>query len=141
MGLAGEAVLAVPTEDGETRDDVIARLELADLEADLLDNPRGLVAEDGGRGERVVAIDEVEVAVTDPRGDDSDKDLAADGLVDVDFLDCQRLVRTMEYGCFHTGLLCGSSGIRASRRHADCAAPANVSRPVAAAGSDRARLR
>ena len=51
--LAGEAVVAVPAEHRQTGDDVVARLELADLEADLLDDAGGLVAEDGGRGERI----------------------------------------------------------------------------------------
>src|SRR6266568_4925153 len=98
------------------------------------------MAEDGRRGERIVAIDEVQVAVADPRSDDTHEHFAADGLVDVDLFDGERLVRTMEHGGFHTGLLCLASGFGAGRRDRDCAAARKVSRPPASgrvAGSSR----
>ena len=43
--VAGQAVLAVPAEDRETGDDVVAGLHVADLRADLLDDAGRLVAE------------------------------------------------------------------------------------------------
>ena len=58
-----------------------------------LDDAGGLVTEDGGGGEGVVTIDEMQVAVTDARSDDTHEHLAANGLVDIDFLDRQRLMR------------------------------------------------
>ena len=82
-------------------------LKSLDLQPDRLDDAGGLVAEDGGGRERVEAVDEVQVAVADAGGDGAHEHLAADGLVDVDVLDRERLVRTVEDGCFHDGLLWG----------------------------------
>ena len=78
------------------------------LQADLLDDPRRLVAEDGGRGEGVEAVDEVQVAVADAGGDDAHEHLAARGLVDVDVLDRERLIGPVEHGSFHLVLLVGT---------------------------------
>ena len=116
MGLAGEAVVAMAAEDGETSDDVIARLELAHLEAYLFHDPGGLVAQDGGGGEGIEAVDEVQVAVADAGGDGAHEHLATHGLVDVDFLDRQGLMRAMEHGSFHGGLLLDFTGPGASHR-------------------------
>ena len=80
-------------------------LNSLDLQPDLLDDPGRLVAEDGGRGERVEAVDEVEVAVADAGGDGAHQHLAPDGLVDVDVLDGERLMRPVEHGGLHAGLL------------------------------------
>jgi hypothetical protein len=91
----------VPAEDGQAGDDVIARLELAHLQPHRLDDAGGLVAEDGGGGERVEAVHEVQIAVADAGGHRAHQHLAADGLVDVDVLDRERLVWPVEHGCFH----------------------------------------
>ena len=78
--------------------------------ADRLDDAGRLVAEDGGRRERVEAVDEVQVAVADAAGDGAHEHLAPDGLVDVDVLDRERLVGAVEHGGFHVVLLCWMVG-------------------------------
>src|SRR5207247_8283890 len=105
MGLAGEAVVAMPAEHGETGDDVIPRLELAHLKADFLHDTRRFVTEDGRSGEGVEAVHEMEIAVADYGGHGAHEHLAAHGLVDVDFLDGQSLMRTVKYRSFHSALL------------------------------------
>src|SRR3990172_5746970 len=94
---AREAVLAVAAEEGEAGDDVVAWLELLHLGPDSLDDARRLVAEDGRRRELVVAVDEVEVAVTDAARRHADEHLPADGLVDLDVLDGEWLLGAVEH--------------------------------------------
>src|SRR5204862_4653601 len=102
---AGEAPLAVTAEDRQAADHVITRLELADVRADRLHDAGRLVAEDGRRRERVEALDEVQVAVADAAGRRAHQHLAPDGLGDVDVLDRELLVRTVEDGSLHDMLL------------------------------------
>ena len=86
--MAGEAAIAVAAEDGEAGDDVVARLDVGNLLADLFDDASGFVAEDCGRRERPLALYEVEVAVADAAGSGAHDDLAGHGLVVLDLLDC-----------------------------------------------------
>src|SRR5262249_18247704 len=102
---AGEAVVAVPAEDGQARDYVIAGLELADLESHFLHDARRLVTQDGGSGEGIQAVHEVQVAVAHTGADGAHEHLAPHGLVDVDFLDGEGLMRTMEHRCLHVRIL------------------------------------
>src|SRR5262245_14985353 len=101
----GQAVLAVAAEDREARDDVVTGLELRHVRADRFDDPRRLVPEDGGRRERVEAFDEVEIAVADAARHRAHQHFARDGLGDVDVLDRELFVRTVEDGSFHVALL------------------------------------
>src|SRR4030095_10722238 len=112
MGLAGEQVLALAAEEREAADHVIAGPELAHLRAHRLHDARGLVAQDGGGGGGIEAVHEVEVRVADAGSDGAHEHLAAHGLVDVDGLDGERLMRTVKDGVFHVTLLCsdGSPG-------------------------------
>jgi len=63
------------------------------------------VAEDRRGRERIVAVDEVQVTVADAAGDDADEYLVRHGLVDLDVLDGQGLVRPVKYGSLHDPLL------------------------------------
>jgi hypothetical protein len=84
---------------------MIAALQLGDLGPDRLHDSGRLVPEDGRRRKRIVAVDEVKIAVTDTRGDRAHQDLAPQRPVDVDVLDRERLLRTVEHGSFHERLL------------------------------------
>ncbi len=110
VGPSGQAVAAVPAEDRQAGDHVIAGLELRHVLAHLLDDPGGLVAEDRGRGERIVAVDEVQVAVAHAARDRAHEHFAPDGLRDVDVLDGERLLGAMEHGGFHGQLLSRAGG-------------------------------
>src|ERR687891_2682912 len=61
----GEAVLAPATEDGQAGDYVVAGLKLVHVLPHHLDNSGCLMAQDGRRRGRVVAVNEVKIAVTD----------------------------------------------------------------------------
>ena len=96
---------------------MIAGLELRDVRADRLDDAGGLVAEDRRRRERIVAVDEVQVAVAHAAGDRAHEHLAPDGLVDLDVLDRQGLVGTVEDGGFHGELLSSGGTLEGTLRH------------------------
>ena len=100
----------MPAKDGQTGDHVIAGLELGHVRADRLDDAGGLVAEDRGGRERVVAIDEVQIAVAHTARDGAHEHLASDGLRDLDVLDGEGFIGTMEYGGFHGQLLSRAGG-------------------------------
>ena len=70
----------------------------------------GLVAEDRGRGELIVAVDEVQVAVAHAARDRAHEHFAPDGLRDVDVLDGEGLLRSVEHGGFHGQLLSRAGG-------------------------------
>jgi hypothetical protein len=91
--------------DWQTGDHVITGLELRHVRSDGLDDAGGLVAQDRGGRELIVAVDEVQVAVAHAAGDRAHEHLAADGLRDLDVLDRQGLVGTVENCGFHAGLL------------------------------------
>src|SRR5260370_40414449 len=95
------ALFAVAAEHRRTCDDVVARLEIGDGLADLLDYPGGLMAEDRGPGQRIEAFDEMQIAVADARCGGAHEDLVILRIVDVHLLDCQRLIGTMKYGGLH----------------------------------------
>src|SRR5262249_56750133 len=115
---SGQAVLTVAAEDREARDDVIARLEFRHVRADRVDDPRRLVAEDGGRRERIEAFDKVQIAVADTTRHCTHQHFARDGLGDVDVLDRELFVRTVEDGSFHVSHSFGESGPGVYRRPA-----------------------
>src|SRR2546428_6020427 len=108
----GQAVRTVSAKDGQTGDHVIAGLELGHVRADRLDDAGGLMAEDRGRRERVVAVDEVQVAVAHTARDRAHEYLTSDGLGDLDVLDREGFVGTVEYGGFHGELLSRAGGRR-----------------------------
>src|ERR1700751_2939836 len=99
--MAGHAFFAVAAEDREACDDVIAGLQVRDLRADFLDDAGRLVAEDGGGGPHVEAVDEMEIAVAYAAGDGADHDFALFGFVDIDLLDGEWLTGTVEDSSFH----------------------------------------
>src|SRR5262245_31199718 len=101
MGPSGEAVLAAAAEDGQARDDVVARLEFVHRRAHGLHDARGLVAEDRRGGEGIVPVDEVQIAVADAAADDADEHLVRHRLVDLDVLDRERLMRPVKDGSLH----------------------------------------
>ena len=105
MGAPGQTVGAVSAEDRQTRDHVIARLELCDVRADRFDDAGGLVAEDRGGREGIEPVDEVEVAVAHATRDRAHEDLAPDRLRDVDVLDGERFLGTMEHGGTHAPMI------------------------------------
>ena len=88
-------------EDREAGDDMVAGADIADIRADLLDDAGGFMAEHGGGGRGVVAVDIVEVRLADPDGRGADQHLAGTGIGDLDLLDGERAVRAPEHGGFH----------------------------------------
>ena len=80
---------------------MIAGLHVRHLIANRLDDAGSLVPKDGGCGHGVEPIDEVEVAVADAAGDGAHEDLARHRLIDLHFLDRERLVRRVEDCGFH----------------------------------------
>ena len=65
----------------------------------------GLVAEDRGGRERVIAVDEVEIAVAHAARDGAHEHLASDRLRDLNVLDGEGFVGTVKYRGFHGQLL------------------------------------
>ncbi len=110
-------------------------LNSVDLRADRLDDAGRLVAEDRRRRERVVAVDEVQVAVADAAGDGAHEHLAPDGLLDLDVLDRQGLVGTVEDGGFHGELLSSEGTLRHTTPDVNVSGP---DRSSAASGQPRA---
>ena len=80
---------------------MIAGLHVGHLFADFLDDAGGLVAEHGGRGIRIEAVDEMEIAVAYAAGDGFDQDFAVLGFVEFDVLDTERQLGPVENGGFH----------------------------------------
>ena len=107
---AGQTVVTMPTEDGEARDDVIARLHVLDVGAHGLHHPGGLVAQDARHRERIGSLDEVKVAVTDAGEGSPDPNLLAVQVRDRHVFDVQGLADFVQHGCFH--------GVPSSRRRA-----------------------
>ena len=97
---ARRAVAACAATRYERADHVIARLDLGDAGADLLDDARPLVAADHRIARRQVAIGEVEVGVAQARGGVLDQYLAFLGAVEVEFHDLEWLARVEQYGGF-----------------------------------------
>src|SRR5215467_8690800 len=95
VGVAAEALGAASAKAGEAGDDVVAEAERRHLIADGLDDARSLVPEHDAAVERVaaVAVDHVQVAVADARGDGADQNLAARWPIDVDGFDAHRHMR------------------------------------------------
>ena len=54
----------------------------------------------GRRRDRVIAIDEVQVAVADAAGDGADEHFVGQGLIDFDLFDCQRLCGPWKMAAF-----------------------------------------
>jgi hypothetical protein len=82
----------------EERDDVVARRDRRDVEADALDDSCALVPEHGRRvAGGVGARRGVEVRVADPARDEADEYLAGARLGELDLLHDQRLAELLEY--------------------------------------------
>src|SRR5262249_27933102 len=89
IGVPAEALGAASAEAGQTGHHVVAGAKRRHLIADGLDDSRSLVSEHDAAVERVaaVAVDHVQVAVADTRGDGADENLAAPRPIDVDRFD------------------------------------------------------
>ena len=101
VGMARHAIVAVAAENRETGDDVVAGLHIVDGLAHFLDDSGGFMAQYGGGGKGVVAVDKVQVAVANTARDGAHQDFAIQRLVDLDVFDNQRLLGTIEYGGLH----------------------------------------
>ena len=80
---------------------MIARLQIRDRLADLLDHAGGLMTEDRGRGKRIVAVHEMQVAVADARRGGAEQNFVVARIVDIDLLDRKRLFGSVKNCCFH----------------------------------------
>src|SRR5258708_22113436 len=107
--MAGHTFRAVSGENRETRDNMVARLDIAHRLADFLDDSRRLVAEHRRRRMGVVAVDEMKVAVAYAARDRPQQHLAILRLVDIDIFDSERLLWPMKHGGFHRGSPCFKS--------------------------------
>jgi hypothetical protein len=98
VGMATQTLRAVPAEAGQAGHHVIARAHGRHLRSDRLHHTGALVAQDDRPIERVprLALHDVEIAVADTRRRRPHEHLAARGLVDLDRLDRQGLVRLPE---------------------------------------------
>ena len=106
---------------------MVAGLHVIDGLAHFLDDSGGFMAEDRGRGKGIVAVDEVQVAMANAAGDGAHQDFAILRLVDLDVLDNQRLIGTIEHGGLHCcgppEKFCGEPRTRGTASHT-AAAPA-----------------
>ena len=82
---------------------MIAGLHVCDALADRFDDARGFVAHDDGRIDRERAVDEVEIAVAQPRVRGAHEDLLRAGQVDDQLFDLERLGDFAKYGGVHAG--------------------------------------
>ena len=80
---------------------MVARLHVADLIADGLDDAGRLVPEHAGGGVDVLALGEVEVAVAHAGGGGAHQHLVRARFVDGDVLDFELAGDGAEYGGFH----------------------------------------
>jgi hypothetical protein len=80
---------------------VITRFDIADRLARFFDDTRRLMTQYRRGWERVIAIDEMQITVTDATGDSAHQDLAILRLVDIYAFDRKGLIRAMEDGSFH----------------------------------------
>src|SRR5216683_7817016 len=96
--MAGHTFRAISAENRETRDHMVARLDIADRLADFLDDSRRLVAEHRGGRMGVVAVDEMKVAVAYAAGNGPQQHLAILRPVDIDIFDSERLLWPMKHG-------------------------------------------
>ncbi len=103
-GAARRAVVAGATEHGQARDDVVARLHIGDVGADLLDDAGGLVPKHRGQRVRIKAFHEVQIGMAEAGDRRADQDLARARLRQADVLDDQRLVDFIEDGGLHRAL-------------------------------------
>jgi len=101
IGMSRHALFAVAAEDREAADDVIAGLDVSHLFADFFDDAGGLVAEHGGRGVGIEAVNEMEIAVAYAAGGGFDQDFAVLGFIEFDVLDTERQLGPVENGGFH----------------------------------------
>ena len=103
--VAGEAVLAVAAVDRQAGDHVVARLHVADLVADRLDDAGRLVAEHGGQRVGVLALHEVQVGVAQPGRGGADQHLARAGRADLHLVDLEAPGHGLEEGSTHDAIL------------------------------------
>ena len=80
---------------------MVAGLHVVHGLAHFLDDSGGFMAQHGRSGKRVVAVDEVQVAMANAARDGAHQDFAIQRLVDLDVFDNQRLLGTIEYGGLH----------------------------------------
>src|SRR6266436_3569593 len=84
---------------------MIARFHVADRLPGFLDNPRGLMAQHRRGGEWVIAIDEMQVTVTDAAGNGAHHNFAVLRPVNIDTFDRKGLIGPMEDSSFHRSRL------------------------------------
>ena len=80
---------------------MVTGLQIGDVAADLLDDACRLVTQHCRNREGVLAFHEVQVAVAQACHGSADQHFARTGILNLDILDRQGLVRGMEYGGFH----------------------------------------
>ena len=91
--LPGGAPAAGAAVRDERADDVVTGGDPGDARADLLDDPRALVAEHHRQPRREVTVHDVQVGVAQPRMGVADQHLPRLGAVEVELLDLDRLAR------------------------------------------------
>src|SRR6202035_1356275 len=77
---------------------MVAGLHVVDVEADLLDDTSGFVAEHRRQRMRIEPFHEMQVGMTEPGDTGADQDLARSGFLQADVLDHKRLVDFMQGG-------------------------------------------
>ena len=116
----------MPAEHGKAGDDVVARFEMADAGPDRFDHPGRLVPENERYGEGdSVAVQGVEVAVTDSGCHRLDQHLAEAGLTDLDITNHGRTRHGFHDCCSHTPSLSRSwrvCPVRIRRRRVEAGA-------------------
>ena len=102
--MAGHALRALAAEHRQAGDHVIAWLDVGDVLADRLDHAGRLVAQHAWRGERIQALDEMQVGVTQAGVGGAHQHLAALQRRVLHVLDGERLVRLVEDSGLHGSL-------------------------------------
>jgi len=100
MRASRQALGAIATVDGRAGDDVVALFDRAHLGTDSLDNTVWFVAEDSRCACRQGTANAMKITMADAGRDSSHKDLARTRLVDLDFLDYERLIGFAQNGGF-----------------------------------------
>ncbi len=100
-GASGGAVVAGAAEHGQAGHHMIARLDVGDIGADLLDHAGGFVPQHRGQRMRIKPLHEMQVGVAEPGDTGADQHLARSRLLQADVLDDQRGMRSVQNGGLH----------------------------------------
>ena len=104
--VASHAVLAVAAEHRQASDDMVTWLDVGDVFTHRFDHPGSLMAQHCGHRCGVLALNEMQITVTQAAHAGSHQHFIALGLVDLDALDGHRLTWAMKNSGFQFNFSC-----------------------------------